>query len=62
MPCDAEHVSAWEAAVVLSFGNVDSQVYLTREGLFPHPPGTCRDRVAVDALRGPIAVPIACAS
>jgi hypothetical protein len=62
MPSDAEHVRAWEAAVVLSSGNLDSQVHLTREGLFPPAPRTCHDRVAVGTLRRPTEVPIACAS
>jgi hypothetical protein len=55
-------MSASEAAVVLSSGNVDSQVHMSREGLFPPAARTCRDRVAVDTLRGPVEVPIACAS
>jgi hypothetical protein len=43
-------------------GDVDSQVHMTREGLFRPAARTCRDRIAVDALRGPVEVPIACAS
>jgi hypothetical protein len=55
-------MSAWEAAVVLSSGSVDSQMQLTREALFRAVALTCRDRVAVDAFRGPTEVSIACAS
>ena len=55
-------MSAWEAAVVLSSGSVDSQVHVTREGLFRPAGPTRRDRVAVETLRAPIEVPSACAS
>jgi hypothetical protein len=58
----AEQMSAWEAAGVLSSGDVDRQVHVTREGLFRPAARTRRGRVAVDTLRGSIEVPIACAS
>jgi hypothetical protein len=62
MPCAVEHVSAWEAALVLGSGNVDSHVHLTRERLFPPAVPTCRGRVAVDTLRADVEGPTACAS
>jgi hypothetical protein len=62
MPCAVEHASAWEAALVLGSGNVDSQVHLTRERLFSPAAPTCRDRIAVDTVRAPAEAPIACAS